>query len=224
MLLVSNTVLELEKLFISGTSVELYCDTSTGKPRPYVPSPLRSQVLNSLHSLSHPGIKATAKLISQRFVWPAIKRDCHTWAQTCQPCQHFKVSCHTFTLFGDFPPPTCLLPTHSHRPSQSSTIIGRISILPHCSGPLHVLGRSFPYSQHHSTGSVMCPTLRLDIKFRLSTDHHNQERQFKSQLFHNLAKLCRIELCRMSPPPSFHQWSRGKAALHTESHCHVPCG
>jgi hypothetical protein len=125
----------------------------------------------------------------------------------------------TLSLYLATSPPTCLLPTHSHRPSQSSTIIGRISILPHCSGPLHVLARSFPYSQHHSTGSVMCPTLRLDIKFRLSTDHHNQERQFKSQLFHNLAKLC-----RMSPPPSFHQWSRGKAALHTESHCHVPCG
>jgi cleavage and polyadenylation specificity factor subunit 1 len=40
-LLVSRTSLRLDKLIIPGTSVELYCDTSTHRPRPYVPSPLR---------------------------------------------------------------------------------------------------------------------------------------------------------------------------------------
>jgi hypothetical protein len=60
-LLVSNTTLQLEKLHIPGTSVELYCNTSAGKPRTYVPSHLRCQIFNSLHSLSHPRIKAMAK-------------------------------------------------------------------------------------------------------------------------------------------------------------------
>ena len=40
-LLVSTTALLLQKILIPGTSVELYCDTSANKPRPYVPSPLR---------------------------------------------------------------------------------------------------------------------------------------------------------------------------------------
>ena len=106
-LLVSTTALQLEKLLIPSTSVELYCDTSSGKPRPYIPSPLRHQIFNSRHSLSHPGIKASAKLVSQRFVWPAMQKDCHTWAQACRPCQHSKVSYHTITPVGDFP----LLPT-----------------------------------------------------------------------------------------------------------------
>ena len=79
-LLVNSTMLQLKKILIPGTTVELYCDTSCGKPRPYVPSPLHSQVFNSLHSLSHPGIKAMVKLVSQHFVWPAIQKDCHTWA------------------------------------------------------------------------------------------------------------------------------------------------
>jgi len=74
-LLVSTTALQLKKILIPGTSVKLYCDTSAGKPRPYVPPPLRHQIFNSLHSLSHPGIKATVKLVSQRFVWPAIQKD-----------------------------------------------------------------------------------------------------------------------------------------------------
>jgi hypothetical protein len=85
-LLVSTTALQLERILIPGTSVELYFDTSSGKPRPYVPSPLRRQIFNSLHSLSHPWIKATAKLVSQRFVWPAIQKDCRTWARACQTC------------------------------------------------------------------------------------------------------------------------------------------
>jgi hypothetical protein len=34
LLLVSNTALQLEKFLIPGTSVELYCDKSSGKPRP----------------------------------------------------------------------------------------------------------------------------------------------------------------------------------------------
>jgi cleavage and polyadenylation specificity factor subunit 1 len=65
-LLVSTTALQLTKILIPGPSAELYCDTSSGKPRPYVPSPLRHQVFDSLHSLSHPGIKATAKFVSQQ--------------------------------------------------------------------------------------------------------------------------------------------------------------
>ena len=71
-LLVSTTTLQLERILIPGTSVDLYSDKSSGKPRPYVPSTLRCKILNSVHSLSHLVIKATVKLVSQRFVWPAI--------------------------------------------------------------------------------------------------------------------------------------------------------
>jgi len=72
-LLVCNVALQLEKILIPGTSIGLYCDTSAVKSRPYVPSPLRRQALDSQ---SHPGRKATAKLVSQRFVCPAIQKDC----------------------------------------------------------------------------------------------------------------------------------------------------
>jgi hypothetical protein len=38
-----------------GTTVSVYCDTSTGRSRPYVPAPLRLQVFRSIHELPHPG-------------------------------------------------------------------------------------------------------------------------------------------------------------------------
>jgi hypothetical protein len=72
------------------------------KPQPYVPASLRLQVFQSIHNLSHPGTKATAKLVAQRFMWPGMQKDCRTWARVCQACQRSKVSRHTVTPVGDF--------------------------------------------------------------------------------------------------------------------------
>jgi hypothetical protein len=80
-LLVSDTALRLEKQQIPST-VTIYCDTSAGKPRPYVPGPSRLQVFQSVHDLSHPGTKATARLVAQHFVWPGMQKDCRAWART----------------------------------------------------------------------------------------------------------------------------------------------
>ena len=112
-LLSSNTALQLTKITIPGTSLELYCDTSTGKPLPYVPSSLRRQIFESIHSLSHPGIRATVKLGFQRFMWPAFQKDCRTWARACQDCQRSKVTRHTVTPVGNFTlPPARFLHIH----------------------------------------------------------------------------------------------------------------
>jgi hypothetical protein len=76
-LLASDTALRLEKQQIPGIAVSIYCYMSAGKPRPYVPGPVRLQVFQSLHEMSHPGTKATARLVTQRFVWPGMQTDCH---------------------------------------------------------------------------------------------------------------------------------------------------
>jgi cleavage and polyadenylation specificity factor subunit 1 len=67
-LLAANNALRLQKQPIPCTTVAIYCDTSAGKPRPYISASLRLQVFQSVHSLSHAGTKATAKLVTQRFV------------------------------------------------------------------------------------------------------------------------------------------------------------
>ena len=71
--------LSLEAFPLNSTGLALTCDISTGSHRPLVPSSMRRQVFDSLHSLSHPGIAATRRLISARFVWPGIKRDVGQW-------------------------------------------------------------------------------------------------------------------------------------------------
>ncbi|BHF77170.1 hypothetical protein SprV_0502027300 [Sparganum proliferum] len=81
------------------------CDLSTGHKRPFVPATLRRRVFNALHNLSHPGIRATVKLITDRFVWPNINRDVRRWTRSCLPCQRAKTHRHTTTPPGTFATP-----------------------------------------------------------------------------------------------------------------------
>jgi hypothetical protein len=143
-LLVSTTALRLTKILIPGTSIELYCDTSSGKPRPYVPSPLRPEIFNSMHSLSHPGIKATALLISQRFVFQPFRKTAVFGPKLANPARAPKFP-DTKSPSWQIHPPSSPFPSHSHRPCWAATILGRISILPHGGEPFHALARSLPH-------------------------------------------------------------------------------
>jgi hypothetical protein len=51
-LLASSTALQLESQQIPEATVSIYCETSAGKPRPYVPAFLRLQVFQPVHDLS----------------------------------------------------------------------------------------------------------------------------------------------------------------------------
>lgn len=94
--------LKLTVTAIPGTRMELYCDKSTQTPRPYVPAGLRKQIFDSLHSLSHPGINATTTLVTDRYVWPNINKDCRQWTKSCHACQTTKVTRHVTPTLGSF--------------------------------------------------------------------------------------------------------------------------
>ena len=111
-----ETDIELNKLRFDDTTslsfedvqfgnAKVICDMSTGRPRPFIPKPLRRKVFESIHNLSHPGIKATMKLISERFVWTKMNRDVRNWTQTCMKCQKAKVHHHTSLPMGSFSQP-----------------------------------------------------------------------------------------------------------------------
>ncbi|GFT79457.1 transposon Tf2-6 polyprotein [Nephila pilipes] len=51
-----------------GNVLEIFCDVSREKVRPYVPEEFLFEVFRSLHNLSHPGIRSTKRLIQDRFI------------------------------------------------------------------------------------------------------------------------------------------------------------
>ena len=84
----------------------ILCDVSQGAPRPVVPAPFRRSVFDALHNLSHPGTRATSRLICKRFVWPKVNKEVRIWAQSCQQCQKAKIHLHTKGPAGTFPLPS----------------------------------------------------------------------------------------------------------------------
>ncbi|KAI5724876.1 hypothetical protein M8J77_008234 [Diaphorina citri] len=83
-------------------NVQLYCDTSTGVARPYVPKDLRFQLFRQLHNLSHPGGRASSRLISERFIWPSMQKDIKHWVRQCHDCQASKVHRHERSPLAKF--------------------------------------------------------------------------------------------------------------------------
>ncbi|XP_029644577.1 uncharacterized protein LOC115218783 [Octopus sinensis] len=90
---------------VPGTEGSILCDVSTGSPRPLVPEKHQRSVFDALHSLSHPGISATVKLVTARFFWPNMRRSITSWARSCLRCQSAKVHRHVRAPLGQFSSP-----------------------------------------------------------------------------------------------------------------------
>ena len=98
------TNLKWEDVIIGDTPI--LCDTSTGRPRPLVPKTFRRRVFDSIHGLSHPSIRITTKLMTDKFIWHSIKKDVSTWTRCCISCQRSKIHRHTKSAIGQLPQPT----------------------------------------------------------------------------------------------------------------------
>ncbi|CAH8562393.1 unnamed protein product [Dicrocoelium dendriticum] len=125
-----ETNLHVKAIPLPDSSDVLMCDLSTGKPRPVVPPNYRRIIFDSIHGLSHPGIRATRKLISDRFVWPALNKDVQLMVRNCLPCQRSKVQRHTQVPLGNFTVPDARF-SHVH--------IDTIGPLPPSSGYKYLL-------------------------------------------------------------------------------------
>ena len=90
------------KIRFPDHDAEISCHISNDIVRPYVPKSLKRDAFNSLHGLSHPGIRATQKLVTSRFIWPSVNKDYRTWARQCIPCQRCNVTRHLFSPVRTF--------------------------------------------------------------------------------------------------------------------------
>ena len=89
-----------------GGEPAVWCEMSHSQPRPAVPASLRRQVFQELHSLGHAGVKATVKLVRQRYYWPDLSKQVRQWTRECVDCQRSKVVRHTIPPAQQIPMPT----------------------------------------------------------------------------------------------------------------------
>ena len=95
----------LKVISVPVQDFHLLCDVSTGTPRPLVPTSLRQNVFSHLHAVSHPGIRASRRLVSSRFVWPGLSTEVASWAKACLSCQQNKIQKHIHTPVEKIPVP-----------------------------------------------------------------------------------------------------------------------
>ena len=101
-----DTTLKWQDFPLPTSDVMMTFEMSTGKPRPYVPLEYRRRIFNNLHNLSHPGIVASQKLVTARYIWPSINKDVRTWTRNCQQCQRSKIHRHTKSPLQQIENPT----------------------------------------------------------------------------------------------------------------------
>ena len=196
-LLVSHSSLTLEKITLPGSHVQLICDTSSGMPRPFVPKAFRHTVFFSLHSLSHPGIRATQRLITARYVWPGINADVRNWARSCQFCQRAKIHRHVVSPLSPFTTP-------DKRFDQIHIDI--VGPLPPSNGYTYLLTCIDRFTRWPEAFPLQCITAeavaqalvagwisRYGTPSTITTDRGSQ---FESQLMRQLCELLGAKRCR----------------------------
>ncbi|BHF60797.1 hypothetical protein SprV_0100376400 [Sparganum proliferum] len=94
--------LQLKGVPLTTGSSTILCDVSAPIHRPFVPASTRRAVFQTLHGLSHPGIRDSQKLLAERFVWPGMNKDVKAWARSCLSCQLNKVQRHNKSAPGTF--------------------------------------------------------------------------------------------------------------------------
>lgn len=199
--------LNLQPISFPEFSKPIYCDVYQDRIRPFITKELRKAFFDATHGLSHPSRRASVRLMTDRFVWPSIRRDCTNFAKTCIPCQTSKVQRHSkselhqylapderfahinIDIVGPFPP------SKNHR--YLLTVIDRYTRWTEAIPMVEMTAASCAIALIDGWIS------RFGVPLQITSD---QGRQFTSSLF---SELCKFLGVKHSMTTSYHPQSNG---------------
>lgn len=186
----SNFSIKLQRLPIPFSSKQLYCQVSKNTARPFIPEESRKLVFEAIHGVSHPGTRATNKLITEKVFWPTMNKNIALWSKQCVHCQRSKIHRHNRAIFESFPIP------ETRFEHVNIDIVGPLSS---SNGYRYILTCIDRYSRWPEAYPMVEQTAeavatafvtnwisRYGVPIRITTD---QGRQFESHLFQQLNQL-----------------------------------
>lgn len=202
----TDSALQLRKIR-TADGIAIYCDISTSTARPFITKSFRKRAFDMLHQLSHPGARASLKLVSERYVWPAMRADCKRWTRSCEMCQKAKVTRHNKPQTGCFNEPDGRF-QHVH-----IDIVGPLPISESCRYILTCVDRFTRWPEAFPIADIEAETVarhffdgwitRFGVPAKVTTD---QGRQFEARLFKKLAETTGFERIRTT---AYHPQSNG---------------
>lgn len=93
-----------EFTYLLGINIYIATETCTQIVRPYLPQKFRRLAFDSIHNLSHPGIKTTRTMVANTFFGPGLNRDFGHWAKTCFNFLKVKLNRHSLSKFEKIAP------------------------------------------------------------------------------------------------------------------------
>lgn len=85
----------LKLINIPLVNLKIWCEETLKLTRPYIPPSLRRIIFEKIHKISHPGVRATRRLVTQRYFWPGMSKELNSWTKECLSCQKSKIYKHT---------------------------------------------------------------------------------------------------------------------------------
>lgn len=183
----TKIAISLTKIPILNSPKQLYCQVNNGQARPFVPKNSRKTVFEAIHGLSHPGSRATKRMIGERFVWPFMKRDITAWTKQCLRCQTSKVNRHNKT------PTAKYKLTESRFEHINVDIVGPLPVSHGYRYIVTMIDRFTRWPEVIPVPDITAATVaqaiidgwiaRFGTPLKITTD---QGRQFESEIFHQL--------------------------------------
>ncbi|XP_064470148.1 uncharacterized protein K02A2.6-like [Ornithodoros turicata] len=201
------TSLTLQDITFPGIPCVICYDISSGQPRPFLPLAARRPIFDQLHGMAHPGIRASQKLLSSRYVWPRMRSDIKRWVRSCISCQKSKILRHTCTPSSRLPLPDSRF-SHIH-----PDLVGPLPPVQGFRYLLTVVDRFTRWPGATPISDITASTVasaflnswvaRFVVPATMITD---QGRQFESRLFAHLTRLFGLHRIRAT---AYHPQANG---------------
>lgn len=195
-----NSKYNLKEIIVPVSNIKLWCDVSTKIPKPYIPPSMRKLIFEKLHSLSHPGSRATRNLIQSKYFWPNMRKDINEWVASCHKCQGSKINRYTKTPTGIFEIPKGRF-DHIH-----IDLVGPLPVSNGYKYILTIIDRYSRWPEAYPLRDITARTVakvfvenyvpRFGVPLRITAD---QGTQFTSVLFHELTSLLGTHKIHTSP-------------------------